>query len=116
MDRTVSIPDELATRLRAVEDRLPEILEPGIRQWRPTPPSHAGVNDLLETLASLPSPDEVAALRPSALLQAHIETLLERMRDDGLSAEEQKEWERYEYLEHLIRFAKIRAFERQNRR
>jgi hypothetical protein len=116
MALTVSIPNELATRLHAVEDRLPEILELGLREWLTTPASYAGLNDLLETLASLPSPDEVAAQRPSALLQARIETLLEKMRDDGLSAEEQKEWERYEYIEHLIRFAKIRAFERQNRR
>ena len=96
MDRTVSIPDELATRLRAVEDRLPEILEPGIRQWRPTPPSHAGVNDVLESLARLPSPEEVVALRPSALLHARIEILLEKKRADGLSSEERKEWELYE--------------------
>jgi hypothetical protein len=114
MDLTLSIPDELANRLRAVEDRLPEILELGLREWLSTPPGYAGLTDVLETLARLPSPEEVATLRPSAQLQARIEDLIEKMRADGLSAEERKEWERYEYIEHLVRMAKIQAVQRQN--
>jgi hypothetical protein len=113
MDLTLSIPDELATRLRAFEDRLPEILELGLREWLSTPPAYAGLNDVLEALARLPSPEEVVALRPSPILQARIEDLLEKLRADGLSDEERREWERYEYIEHLIRMAKIRAVERQ---
>ena len=101
--------------LRAVEDWLPEILELGLREWLSSPPGYAGLNDVLETLASLPSPDEVIALRPSATLQTRIETLLEKNRSDGLSVEERKEWEHYEYIEHLIRMAKIRAVERKSR-
>jgi hypothetical protein len=112
MDLTLSIPAELATRLRAVEDRLPEILELGLREWLSSPPSYAGLNDVLETLARLPSPEEVVSLRPSALLQARIEALREKMRTDGLSDEERKEWERYESIEHLVRTAKIRAVQR----
>jgi hypothetical protein len=112
MDLTLSIPDELATRLRAVEDRLPEVLELGLRELLAVPPGYAGLNDVLETLARLPSPEEVIALRPSAQLQSRIDALLGRMRADGLSSEERKEWERYEYIEHLIRMAKIRALER----
>ena len=114
MDLTVSIPDELATRLRAVEDRLPEILELGLREWLSTAPGYAGLADVLETLACLPSPEEVIALRPSAPLQARIETLLEKIQADGLSADERKEWEQYEYIEHLIRMAKVRALQQKN--
>jgi hypothetical protein len=114
MDLTLSIPDDLAGRLRAVEDRLPEILELGLRELLSTPPCYAGLHDVLETLARLPSPEEVISLRPSATLQTRIETLLEKLRADGLSSEERNEWERYEYIEHLIRMAKLRAVERQN--
>ena len=39
MDLTVTIPNEHATRLRPVEDRLPEILELGLREWLSTPPA-----------------------------------------------------------------------------
>ena len=66
MDLTLTIPDELATRLRAVEDRLPEILELGLREWLSTPPGYAGLNEVLETLARLPTAEEILALRPTA--------------------------------------------------
>jgi hypothetical protein len=112
MDLTLTIPDELATRLRTVEDRLPEILELGLREWLSTPPAYAGLNDVLETLARLPSPEEVLALRPAPSLQDRIEA---KKRAGGLSDEERREWERYEYIEHLIRLAKARAIQRQAR-
>ena len=113
MDLTLTIPDELASRLRTVEDRLPEILELGLREWLSIAPGYSGLNDLLETLARLPSPEEVLALKPSTALQDRIEELLDKNRSGGLSSEERKEWEHYEYMEHLIRLAKARAIERQ---
>jgi len=112
MDLTVTVPDELANRLRAVEDQLPEILELGLREWLSTPPGYAGLGDVLETLARLPSSEEVLGLRPATHLQDRIEELLAKNRDGDLSAEEQREWNRYEYLEHLVRLAKVRAIQR----
>jgi AMMECR1 domain-containing protein len=35
--------------------------------------------------------------------------LLEKNRDTGLTAAEEERWQQIEYLEHLIRKAKIRA-------
>jgi hypothetical protein len=116
MDLTLTVPDELAIRLRAVEDRLPEILELGLREWLSTSPGYAGLGDVLEALARLPSPEEVLALRPATPLQDRIEELLTKNRSGGLSAEEQREWERYEYIEHLVRLAKGRAIQRQAQR
>jgi hypothetical protein len=113
MELTLTIPNELATRIRAVEDRLPGILELGLREWLSAPGHYAGLNDALETLARLPSPEEVLALRPAPTLQDRIEELLDKNRNTGLSGEEQKEWARYEYIEHLIRLAKARAIHRQ---
>ena len=108
-------PEELATRLRAVEDRLPEILELGLREWLSVPPGYAGLNDVLETLARLPAPEEVLALKPTTALQDRIEELLDKNRNHGLSGEELREWEHYEYIEHLVRLAKARALQRQAR-
>jgi hypothetical protein len=116
MDLTLTVPDELASRLRAVEDRLPEILELGLREWLSTSPGYAGLGDVLETLARLPSPEEVLGLRPATHLRDRIEELLAKNRAGGLSAEEQREWDRYEYLEHLVRLAKARAIQRQAQR
>ena len=113
MDLTLTIPDDLATRLRAVEDRLPEILELGLREWLSASQGYVGLNEILETLARLPTPEEVLTLRPTISLQNRIEELLDKSRNGGLSGEEQRELERYEYVEHLVRIAKARALQRQ---
>ena len=63
----------------------------------------------MEFLAKLPSPEEIIALRPSEALQIRVSTLLEKNRSSGLTAEEEQEWEQYQYLEHLVRMAKARA-------
>jgi hypothetical protein len=107
---TLNVPEELATRLRQHEDELPRILELGLRDLDATaPPGFAGVADVLEMLARLPTPEEILALRPSATLQARIQTLLEKNRTEGLSPVEEQEWEQYQYLEHVVRLAKARA-------
>ena len=68
---------------------------------------------MLETLARLPAPEEILALRPATSVQDRIEELLDKIRNGGLSVEEQQEWERYEYIEHIVRIAKARAIQRQ---
>ena len=107
---TLDVSDELAAQLRGHEDELPRILEIGLRELsagrlRGFP----GVAEVLETLASLPTPEEVLALRPSASLQERSDSLLEKNRTEGLSMEEEREWEKYRYLEHLVRLAKAKA-------
>lgn len=110
MEITFDIPDELASRLRSVEDQLPQILELGLRALSATAqPGFEGVAAVVEVLAGLPSPEEVLALRPSATLQARIGTLLEKSRAEGLIPAEEHEWAQYEFLEHVVRMAKARA-------
>jgi hypothetical protein len=110
MEITLSVPDELALRLRTVEKELPQILELGIREWHARREAgFSGMAGVLETLASLPTAEEVLALRPSPALKERIEDLLDKNRSGGLSPEEQQEWEQYQYVEHLVRLAKARA-------
>jgi len=107
---TVDVPDELAVRLRGVEKKIPAILELGLRQLTAqSQVGFEGASDVLEMLANLPSPEEVLAIRPSATFQQRIEFLLEKNRQEGLSEEEDAEFEQYMYLEHLVRMAKGRA-------
>jgi hypothetical protein len=107
---TLTVPDDLATRLRPVQDRLPEVLELGLREWHAAgQPGFTGLAEVLETLAALPTPQEVLALRPSAALQERIDALLEKNQQSGLAPDEQVEWERYRFAEHLVRLAKARA-------
>jgi hypothetical protein len=110
MEITLTVPEELATRLRPVEKELPQILELGIREWHARREAgFSGMAGVLETLASLPTPEEVLALRPSPSLQERLEDLLEKNRRGELSPDEQREWEQYQYVEHLVRLAKARA-------
>jgi hypothetical protein len=108
-----NIPETLAERLLPVQDQLPRILELRLRRLRvPTSPDYMDANDVLEFLASLPSPQEILMLRPTESLQTRIDTLLEKNRTEGLTANEREEWEQYQYLEHLVRMAKARAYQK----
>ena len=66
MELTVTIPEDLAARLQPVRDRLPQIIELGLRQLDAAPLCFEGLRDVLEVLARLPTPEEVLALRPFA--------------------------------------------------
>ena len=54
---TFEVPDELAQRLRLLTDRLPRILELGLRELTASgQPGFVGAAEVLEFLAGLPSP------------------------------------------------------------
>ena len=107
---TLNVTDDLAARLRSHEDELPRILEFGLRELSAGRiAGFQGMAEVLETLASLPTPEEVLALRPTTSLQERIDALLEKNRAEGLSREEEREWEHFQYLEHLVRLAKAKA-------
>lgn len=106
----IQIPQELAIRLLPLENQLTQILELGLRELNAiTQPGFKGAAEVLEFLANLPSPEEIVKLRPSKTLQSRISYLLEKNRAGGLTPEENQEWERYQYLEHLVRMAKAKA-------
>jgi hypothetical protein len=107
---TIHVSDELASRLERRRAQLPHILELGLRELNATEGlQFEGTADVLEFLAGLPDAQAVLDLRPSARLQARINDLLEKNRTIGLSATEEQEWEQYQYLEHLVRMAKLKA-------
>ena len=110
MQISVDIPDDLALRLSSLQDKLPEILELGLREWNAQEQSgFSGLAEVLEVLASLPSAEEILALKPSAALQQQVTQLLEKNQTVGLSPEEERWWQQYEYIEHLVRMAKAKA-------
>ncbi len=110
MEVTFDLPEELATRLRPHQAQLPFILELGLRAVEPVSANGFDeVDDVLKRLKGSLSPEEVLTLRPSPALQSRISYLLEKNRNEGLSSEEEVEWERYDKLEHQVRLAKINA-------
>jgi hypothetical protein len=82
----------------------------GLREVKaPSGEQFQGLAQVLEKLAELPTPEEVLALRPSPQLEARLSDLLGKNREGSLTVDEQAEWERYEWVEHLVRVAKARA-------
>ena len=110
MTVTLVIADDLANRLRPYEAQLSEILELGIREWRARGEmGYNGISAVMEKLAALPAPEEVLALRPAPPLQERIDALLEKNCAAGLSLEDRREWDLCQYVEHLVRLAKLNA-------
>ncbi len=108
---TLDIPEELAARLQPLEDKLPRVLELGLRELNAVAQlGFEGAAEVLEFLAGLPAPEEILALRPAEALQTRISALLEKNRTVGLTPAEELEWEQYQYLEHLVRLAKAKAY------
>jgi len=107
---TVSLPDDLASGIQAQPHRLPQILELGLRVLNADAQSgFDGAADILELLAALPAPEEILNLRPSPRLATSVFQILEKSRNGLLTPREEEDWERYEYLEHIVRTAKAAA-------
>lgn len=111
MQVTFDLPDEVVNQLQPFADKLPQILELGLRELNAIAQSgFSGMAEVVEFLASLPTAEAIIALRPSESLQAQISTLVEKNRTVGLTAAEEQQWQGYQYLEHIVRMAKARAF------
>jgi hypothetical protein len=110
VDITIQVPDMLGQQLRRFRERLPEILERGLREMLAEKPGEfQDENAIIELLTSQPTPEQVLAIRPSPELQTRVSKLLGRSKEGELSRQEETELERYLTLEHLVRLAKAHA-------
>jgi len=110
MSNTLTITNDLAEQLEPYQSQVSEILELGIREWQARGETgFSGIREVLEKLATLPDPSEILELRPTPAFQERIDTLLEKSRSAGLTAAERREWDQVEYVEHLVRMAKLSA-------
>ena len=110
MQVTFDLPDEVVSQLQPFEDKIPQILTLGLREFNAiTQEGFSGMAEVWEFLASLPTAEAIIALRPSEALQAQLSLLLEKNRTVGLTREEEQLWQHYQYLEHIVRIAKARA-------
>jgi hypothetical protein len=65
--------------------------------------------ELAEFLTSQPTLEELATYQVSPGVQQHIDTLLEKNREGGLSAEERLELEKILAVSHVMTLTKTRA-------
>jgi len=109
VELTIQIPNELASRLQPVQDRLAEVIELGLREMAPA--QYGLHNEVIEFLASGPTPRAIIAFRPSAQAQARVAELLDKNRAGALTPTEQAELDQYENLDFLMTPVKARADE-----
>lgn len=114
---TLEVPEDLAQRLEAEQDRLPQALEWALELLpaRPTPPSAEtaapapAFTEMVEFLSSNPTPEEIQAFKISPRAQARLAELLEKNREEGLAEAESAELDWYEYVHDIMTRLKAQA-------
>jgi hypothetical protein len=112
MQIILEVPDRLGKKLQQLGDRLPEALD-RLLQEIPEIISYQDDRQIVELLASQPSPEAILAIRPTPALQNRMSELLDRNKISTLSRIEEAELDRYLLLEHWVRLAKAHAFKQQ---
>lgn len=107
VEMTIQLPNELASRLQPVQDRLVEIIELGLREIEPA--QHKLHNEVIEFLASGPSPQAIMHFRPSTEAQTRVAELLDKNRAGTLTPAEEAELDQYERLDYFMTLVKARA-------
>lgn len=111
MQITIEVPDRLGEQLQQLGDRLPEALIHALQELTATETTlYQDDRQIVELLASQPSPEIVLAIRPTSALQARMSELLEQNKSGTLTRSEEVELDRYLLLEHWVQLAKSHAY------
>lgn len=74
------------------------------------------LDEVLEFLASTPTPEQIIALRPSEGVRQRISYLLEQNRNGTLTADEKAELDEYLRIDHFVTLLKARARQKLGRK
>lgn len=108
---TLQLSNDLAKRLAPFQDRLPELLERGLTDLLSDEAGETlNTEEIIEVLASQPTPEQILAIKTKDTLQIRVSDLLARSKAGTLNAKEEAELERYLTIEHLVRLAKAHAY------
>lgn len=107
---TLEVSDELAARINALRDHLPDLLSSALE-----PPSaektsqavkmaavHPVYREMMDFLAASPTPQQIIDFKISAATQERLEELLDKNGDEGLTAAESAELDVYELVHHSM--------------
>ncbi len=101
---TIEIPDDLSEQLTQLGDRLPELLRQCVQQS--VLPAHV-YRYILDFLTSQPTPEQIAAFRPTPEMQERLSTLLAKNQSGNITPTEIEELNEYEKIEHLAIMLKL---------
>ena len=71
-------------------------------------------SEILDFLASTPTPERIIAFKPSDQLEQRLSYLLEQNGEDVLTAEERRELDEFLRMNHFMNMLKIRARQKKN--
>lgn len=100
---TLEVPDDLAAQVVALGGRLPDLLSKVLKS-DPTAKKEQGngakghvslYREITDFLATNPSPDQIAAFKISGEAQQWLEDLLDKNREEELTADETAELDAY---------------------
>ena len=112
---TLDVPDDLASRLGMLREHLPELLAKVLdARSQPKPTIGAGTTypvyqEMLDFLATRPTPEQLIAFKISPLAQARLEELLDKNQDEGVTEAENAELDVYELVHHSMIRLKAQA-------
>lgn len=114
---TLEVPDALATRLAPLHDQLPQLLSTVLELFLSEQPPEVSLlehtcpafNEMLDFLASGPTPAQIVAFKVSPAAQERLEALLDKQREEGLTGVEAAELEASAHVNHLLLLLKARA-------
>lgn len=111
---TMQVTDRLAQRLQPLSDWLPTILELSLVGFKT--PAVQTASEIIDFLATSPSPSEVLAYHVSERAQERLQRLLAINAAGLASAEEQVELDEIGQIDHIIIMLKAQAQERAAKR
>jgi hypothetical protein len=114
---TLEIPEELAVRLDPLRDRLPELLSQLLDSesaekkftFSGTVMTHPVFLELIDFLSTRPTAKQVLTHKVSSAVQERLEELLDKNREEGLTAAEEEEMDAYRLVNHVMILLKARA-------
>jgi predicted transcriptional regulator len=114
---TLEVPDELASRISSIRDRLPDLISRVLESPSTTRTSqglraaatHPAYREMMDFLASSPSPQQIIDFKISDETQDRLAELLDKNREEGLTPGESTELDVYELVQHSMIRLKARA-------
>src|SRR5260221_14448378 len=114
---TLELPEELAVRLDPLRDQLPQLLSQLLDSASAekkftlsgTVMTHPVFLELIDFLSARPTAKQVLGHKVSSAVQERLEELLDKNREEGLTAAEEEEIDAYRLVNHVMILLKARA-------
>jgi hypothetical protein len=107
---TMQVTERLAQQLQPLYDWLPIILELSLVRFKT--PAVQTASEIIDFLATSPSPEDVASYHVSERAQERLQRLLAMQQAGLASEEEQAELDEISQIEHIVVMLKVHAHEK----